>query len=477
MLLASAVVLLSAACASPHPDEARPELGVLLRDELRAAWAGPASSGEYPGDAPFWEGFQDEVLDGLVREALIHNQDLAASAERLRAAAGRARIARSARRPQLDANATYARQQNVFVGLPIPGASGPLSTTFDQWNASLDLAWELDLWGKLAAAVDAATADVAATAADLAGARLSVAAQVTQAWFGLREASEQSLLAEATVATYERSLDVVKGRFDAGLSGALDLRLAEANAASSRASLVSAQRAEAAASRQIELLLGRFPASELEAAGDFGELPGQVPAGIPADVLARRPDLVAAERRMAAAEALAKQARLDRWPSLALTTSLGRTSEEFDDLLDGDFSIWSLAGRLAGPILDGGRRRARVDEALADLRASRAAFAGLALRAFFEVENALDAERRLRERIGHLEDAAKAARAATELAEDQYREGLISIELVLESQRGQFRAESAFLAARRELFQARVDLHVALGGSFGTAAPSAPEAE
>ena len=165
--LASAVVLLSAACASPHPDEVRPELDVLMRDGLRAAWAGPASSGEYPGDAPFWVGFQDEVLDGLVREALIHNQDLAASAERLRAAAGRSRIARSARRPQLDANATYARQQNVFVGLPIPGATGPLATTFDQWNASLDLAWEVDLWGKLAAAVDAASADVAATAADL----------------------------------------------------------------------------------------------------------------------------------------------------------------------------------------------------------------------------------------------------------------------------------------------------------------------
>ena len=296
-LLVSASVLLSAACSSPHPDEARPDMGALLRDELREAWAGPASAGEYPGDVPFWAGFQDEALDGLVREALIHNQDLAASAERLRAAAARARIARSARRPQLDANATYARQQNVFVGLPIPGAIGPLSTTFDQWNASLDLAWELDLWGKLGAAVDGATADVAATAADLAGARLSVASQVAQAWFGLREAAEQKALAEATVVTYERSLDVVQGRFDAGLSGALDLRLAEANAASSRASLVSARRAEAAASRQIEILLGRFPAAELETAGDFGELPSPVPSGIPADVLGRRPDLVAAERR------------------------------------------------------------------------------------------------------------------------------------------------------------------------------------
>lgn len=439
----------------------------MLRGELREAWATEATAGSYPGGAPFWSDFDDEVLDGLILEALAHNHDLAASAERMRAAASRTRQARSARRPQLDANTTYSRQQNVFVGLPIPGSSGPLSTTFDQWNASLDLAWELDLWGKLAAAVDAASLEFAATAADLAAARLSVAAQVAQAWFALREAAEQRELAEATLETYRQSLDVVKGRFDAGLSGALDLRLAEANVASSEASLVSARRGEAAASRQIEILLGRFPSAELERAGEFGELPPQVPAGVPADVLARRPDLVAAERRMAAAEASAKQARLDRWPNLALTASVGRTSEEFDDLLDGDFTVWSIAGRLAGPLIDGGRRRARVDETLADLRASRAAFAAAALRAFFEVENALDAERLLRERIVHLRTAADASRAATELADDQYREGITSIELVLESQRRQFSAESAYLAARRELFQSRVDLHVALGGSFG----------
>ena len=142
-------------------------MDVLLRDELRAAWSGPASAGDYPGDVPFWEGFQDEALDGLVREALIHNQDLAASAERLRAAAARSRIARSARRPQLDANATYARQQNVF-GLPILGAIGPLSTTFDQWNASLDLL-RGSIWGQTRGGCRWGDGRCAATAADLPG--------------------------------------------------------------------------------------------------------------------------------------------------------------------------------------------------------------------------------------------------------------------------------------------------------------------
>lgn len=460
-------LLLPTACLAPHADEARPEMSEMLRGELPESWAQPAGEGAYPAD-PFWMTFSDPTLEALVQEALVHNHDLIGSAERLRGAVSRARIARAARRPQLDANTSYLRQKNIFVGLPFPGSSGVLSNQFSQWSAGLDLAWELDVWGKLGAGVTAAKADAAATFADFQGARLSIAAQVTNAWFALREADEQLSLARETVETYRRSLQVVDDRFSAGLSGALDLKLAQANVATSQANISSSMRAKSAASRQIEILLGRFPSAELALEGPFGELPPPVPAGIPADVLGRRPDLVAAERRMAAAEALAKQARLDRWPNLALTGSVGRTSDEFDDLLDGDFSVWSIAGRLAGPILDGGRRRARVEEALSDLRAARAAFAGLALRAFFEVENALDAELRLRERMGHLSNAARAAREATGLAEDQYREGLVSIELVLEAQRRHLVAESAFLSARRELFQSRVDLHVALGGSFAT---------
>ncbi len=474
------LVLALAGCASPAADEERPEVDVLLRGELRDAWATEAAEGEYPGggstsaySGPFWTTFEDAILNDLVLDALQHNHDLVASAQRLRGAAARSQVARSSRMPQVNASTRFARQKNVFVGLPIPGSTGPLSAVFNQWNAGLDVAWELDLWGKLAASVNAADSEVAASFADLQAARLSIAAQVTSAWFALREAAEQLDLAERTTATYESSAEVVRDRFDAGLSGALDLRLAEANVATSAASAVSARRNYRVTSRQIELLLGRFPAAELDSVGEFPALPPVVPAGIPADVLARRPDLVAAEHRMAAAEALAKAARLDRWPSLSLTSAGGRTSDLFEDLLDGDFTIWSIAGSVAAPLFDGGRRRAAVDEAYSNMRAARAQFAGLALKAFFEVENSLDAESLLRERLALLSTAVDSARSATELSDEQYREGLVSIELVLESQRRQLAAESSYLAARRELFQSRVDLHVALGGNFvvGTDAP------
>ncbi|QDV07032.1 Outer membrane protein OprM precursor [Planctomycetes bacterium Poly30] len=472
LFLGAPVLFFSAGCVGPNADEDRPEVQEILRGELRDSWESEAAPGEYPtaGEqeygGPFWTTFEDSVLNDLVVEALQHNHDLIASAQRLRGAAARSQVARSARLPQLDANAQYARTKNIFVGLPIPGSTGPLSALFNQWNVGLGASWELDLWGKLSASVDAADAEVAASFADLQGARLSIAAQVTNSWFALREAAQQLELAERTTKTYEDSAQVVRDRFEAGLSGALDLRLAEANVSTSAASAVAARRSYRVASRQIETLLGRFPGAELESVEDFGPMPPAVPAGVPADVLARRPDLVAAEHRMTAAESQARAVRLDRWPALALTTSGGRTSNMFDDLLDGDFTIWSIAGSLTAPLFDGGRRRARIDEALAEMRAARAQFAALALNAFFEVENALDAERLLRERLGFLSSAVESATEATSLSDEQYKEGLVSIELVLESQRRQLVAESAYLAARRELYQARVDLHVALGGDF-----------
>ena len=472
-LLGSALCLLG--CATPAADEERPEVQELLRGELRDAWSTEAKAGAYggggqdpdSGDAlPFWATFDDAILNELVVDALQHNHDLVASAQRLRGVAARSRVARAARRPQANASTSYARQQNVFVGFPIPGSSGPLRTVFNQANVGLDVAWEVDLWGRLAASVNAADSEVAASFADLQAARLSIAAQVANAWFALREAAEQVDLAERTTATYQSSADVVRDRFEAGLSGALDLRLAEANVATSAALAVSAREDYRATSRQIELLLGRFPSAELESVGEFPTLPPAVPAGLPADVLARRPDLVAAEHRMSAAEFQAKAARLDRWPSLVLTSTGGRTSDVFSDLLDGDFTVWSLAASIMGPLVDGGRRRAAVDEALANMRAVRAQFAALALQAFFEVESALDAEALLRERLAFLVTAVESAQSATTLSEEQYKEGLVSIELVLESQRRQLTSESAYLAARRELFQSRVDLHVALGGNF-----------
>ena len=477
--------LITASCVAPDPVEARPELAALLRGELPEGWAGAGAGGDgpalgpgsgdgasAPAERPFWQTFSDPVLDALVEEALEHNRDLLASAQRLRASAARSMVARSARRPQVQGRLDTSRQEQALVGFPFPGP--PLESEFDQWTAAVDLSWELDLWGKLSAGVDAAEAEVQAVMADLAGARLSVAAQVTIAWFGLREATQQVALAEATLGTYERSLGAIEDRHEAGLTGTLDLRLSQANVAGSRAQLARARQARQVVARQVEVLLGRFPAAELSSEGGFDGLPAKVPAGVPASALSRRPDMIAIERRMAAAEASARQARLDRWPSISLTSSAGFTSEDLKGLLDGDFGIWSLAGRVTAPVLDGGRREAKVEESLSQLREVRAAFASAALRAFFEVENALAAEDLLSERLGHLQVAADRSQEATALAEDQYGLGLVSIELVLEAQRRELQAQSTFLETRRELYQNRVDLHVALGGGFMDPNPGDP---
>lgn len=476
LLCAPLLALALPGCLAPHPDETRPELQALLRGELRDGWAEKSTAGSYDR-APFWTTFGDMVLNELVVEALEHNHDLVASAERLRAASARSMVSRSARRPQVNAGVNYSRQKTLFLGLPT-GANPEdiIGNTYNQWGAGVDLSWELDLWGKLAAGVEGFDAELEATYADLQAARLSIAAQVTISWFALRESTEQLRLAEETLETFQSSLQVVQDRFDAGLSGALDLRLSQANVAGSRASLVGALQTQARAARQIEILVGRYPSSELEIAGDFEGLPPEVPAGLPVEILARRPDLVAIERRVSSAEAFARQDRLDRWPNLSLTASAGTLTPEFEDLLNGDFGVWSFATALTAPLIDGGRRKAQIEESLAVVRETRAAFASATLRAFFEVENALDAEQRLKDALQHLDDAARYSREATELAQDQYNEGLVSIELVLESQRRQLAAESTFLAARRELYQNRVDLHVALGGSFD-AAPELTYAE
>lgn len=434
-----------------------------------AGWSAAATAGAFSsaeGGAPFWTPFGEAELDALVVEALEHNRDIKVSAALLAAAATRSTIARSFRWPTLDATAGAARAKNIFVGLPIPGTRAPLESLATTYDVGLVAGWEADLWGRLAAGAAAADAAFAASAADLAAAQLSVAAETARAWFGAREARLQVELAERTVTSYRDSLRVTEDRFAAGLVGALDVRLARANVATSEAMLALALRAQAVATRRIELVLGRYPAAELEVPGSFGELPPPVPAGLPAELLARRPDLAALERQLVSAEATIRERRADRWPRVVLTGTAGRTSEEAGDLLDGDFSVWSFAASLAAPLFDGGRRVAAVDEAEANARAAGESFAGAVLVAFAEVENALDAEGRLRDQIGFLAVAVDEAQAALGLAEAQYREGLVGIELVLDAQRRLLLNEASLLDSQRELFINRVDLVVALGGGF-----------
>jgi outer membrane protein TolC len=191
-----------------------------------------------------------------------------------------------------------------------------------------------------------------------------------------------------------------------------------------------------------------------------------VPGDLPATLLARRPDLVAAERRLAAADKRVAEAKRSLYPRLSLTASAGTASQELEDLVDGDFSVWSLIGNLAAPLFQGGRLRANVALSRSRTEEAVALFADAALRAFAEVENTLTAEEHLAHRESHLAESAEQAEAARVVAEEQYRSGLVNYITVLESQRRALLARSELIAVRRARMDARVDLHLALGGGF-----------
>ena len=214
------------------------------------------------------------------------------------------------------------------------------------------------------------------------------------------------------------------------------------------------------------MLLGLYPGRDLEFPRELIVTPAGVPAGLPADLVARRPDLVAAERRLTASQEQLKVARASLYPRLSLTASGGTSTAELSDLVKGDFSVWSLAGNLLAPLFSGGRLRAGVDLADAGVDVEVAGYVGTALRAYSEVETTLAAEDYLAERATNLSEATIQSRAAERLALDRYRNGLEGYITVLESQRRTFDAESAWITGRRERLDNRVDLYLALGGGF-----------
>jgi len=477
--LALVAALLSGACASAPPP-APPDPGLPLPERYAQAPAGAAGE-PYPAAEAWWRELGDPRLEELIPEALEHNRDLAAAAARVEAAAAEARIAGAALRPRAGAGLDAGRRRQNFIGFPIPGGGGEvLSTTTTTFDAGLDVAWEVDLWGRLRAAEAAALAGLQASAAEREAARLAIAGETARAWFGLLEAAHQLELARAEADNRRRTTERIRRRYELGLRPALDLRLALATQAAAEAAVPARAQALDAARRRLELLVGRYPAGAAGPAADAAPPlpapPAPVPAGLPAALIARRPDLAAAERRLAAAGLAVEQARAALYPQLRLTGSAGRVSGELGDLLDSDFSVWGLAAGLLQPLFEGGRLRAGVDLAAARRAEAVAGFGDAAALAFAEVESALAAEALLADLAAALERAAAEAAAARDLAAERYDAGLTDYLTVLETQRGALQAESGLLEARRRRLEARVDLHLALGGGFGAGAPAAAPA-
>ena len=428
-------------------------------------------------DTIWWSHFNDAELDSLIAMALQNNFNLKAAAGRIHAAIAQAKIIGAPLWPQANFSLNGSRRKQIFVGLPIPtagavGSSGNAadaipSSTSNSFGTSLDMSWEIDLWGRLRADKAAALADAKAAVADYHAAQLSLTAQIAKVWFAAIEAQRQVELAEATVENFEKSTDQVQSRYERGLRPSLDLRLSLSNLSSAKNIFQLRQQQRDNVLRQLDVLLGRFPSASFEIKHKLPALPGPVPAGLPAELIARRPDLLAAERRLAASGARVKQAKAALYPRLSLTSSGGTLSDDIKNLLNGDLFVWSIAGNLLQPIFQGGRLRAGVKLAQAQKEQAIATYAQNMLNAFSEVEAALAAENYLTAREQALKIATEQAIAARDLAQDRYDHGLSDFITVLEAQRRAFDAESQLQTIRRERLDARVDLHLALGGDFG----------
>lgn len=446
-----AIGALLVSCAMPGDRDSLP-----LEAEMPAAWtAGTGPKGAVRAD--WWTSFDDPALEALVLEALEHNQDLQQAAARIEGATAVARIAGADRLPQASVGGRAARGRAPFLGDPV---------TQNELGVSFSIGWEVDVWGRLRSGQLAAIKDLEVVRAQHAAARLSLAARTVKARFAVEEARRQRDLARTTVTNYTRSLGVIRDRFRRGVASPLEVRLASTNLAAARALESTRLEQFDAAVRCLEVLLGRYPSRELALEPCLPPLPGPVPAGLPSELLQRRPDIVAARHRVCAADARLFGAKAALLPRLSLTASGGTASSELADLFTGSSLLWTLAGNLLQPVFQGGRLSAQVDLESARVREALAAFRSTALEAFREVECALAAERHLEEREIQLAEAARHAAEARRLAEERIETGTGTILLLLEAQRRELDAESLLLSVRRARLDNRVNLHLALGGPF-----------
>ncbi|GAB5379714.1 MAG: efflux transporter outer membrane subunit [Aliiglaciecola sp.] len=397
---------------------------------------------------------QDPILDALVAEAQKNNQSLQAIAASVDSARALSNQAASALSPQL----------NASLGSSSAGAvEGSGSNNL---NVGVQASWEADLWGRIRSGNLAAQQSVAAAEAEYKFAQYSLAANVAKAYFVAIEANRQLDIAQKSVDTVVETNRIVQVQFNNGLADQQNVSLAKADLASAQDSLISSKAGQRDATRALELLLGRYPSAELATDKELPDLPDTPPAGIPSDLLERRPDLVAAERNVAAAFNQVDVAKAAKLPSLSLSGSLGGTSNSLSNILDPANLAWQAVASLAAPLIDGGRLDAQVDAATADQEAAVASYAQAALNAFADVEQSLDQGTVLRERKIALTTVLVESEKALNIANLQYNEGEISLLDVLTIQQRVFSARSNLLSIERASLSQFVDLNLALGGGW-----------
>jgi multidrug efflux system outer membrane protein len=465
-LISLATVLAIAGCASEPQDISSVIPAIPDTFKERAAHWIALAPAETQARGEWWRVFADPVLDELVERAGRKNTSIQLAAARLAQARALVRSADAGRYPQLSLGAAAARQ-----GGPLINAAGSDGTLF---SASAGLSYELDLSGRLAAASSAEQLDAQAREAMLQSARLMVQADVAQTYFAVRALDAERALLRQVQSDYRQQLALTERRERAGYASELDVQLNRSQVATVDGEALALDQRRAQLEHALALLLGELASTfRLAEARWDGALP-VIPAGIPSRLLARRPDVSAAQRTVQAQGARRRAARLAWFPNLVLTGSGGYASPDLGDLFMMSTRAWGVGALLALPVLDGGRRSATLQRADADLDALLAAYREQILVAFREVEDQLSALRLLAGQV-EVQGAALASTArASLLAQSRYRSGQSSQLDVLLVQRDEFQAKRQAVRLRLAQFQSTVGLVRALGGSWDDLAATGP---
>jgi NodT family efflux transporter outer membrane factor (OMF) lipoprotein len=441
-----------AGCALAPPPSSEDLRGEVVPDAaVPGQWtAGRPIPGEVQGD--WLATFQDPQLEALVAEAIAHNADLTLAAARVEQAAAYVRAAGGELYPAVD---LLARGGGEMSG-DNSGLEGVL----------VSASWELDLWGRVRYSKRSAEDQYASADADFAFARQSLAAQVAKSWFLATEAALQRDLLTEVVGAATKLLELADHRWDVGIGSEFDVAAARVNLESYRDRLRQVQLAYEQSLRALELLVGRYPAAAITPAAAFPDLAGNVPAGLPSELLERRPDVIAAQKRVAAAFSRVKQAQAARLPRISLTGSVSDLTSELFVLQDRDNPVWSIGGSLFAPLFTGGTLRAQVEIRTAEQKQAVAQYVQTARVAFGDVENALSSELALQEREAILAAAVSDAERALRLAEIRYRVGSGDLRSVEQQQLAYHTSRMNLLRVQAERRVQRVNLHLALGGDF-----------
>jgi multidrug efflux system outer membrane protein len=443
------------------PDYQRPPV------DAPKAWLHEPAKAEATADLEWWKQFDDPVLEGLIVEALARNRNVMIAAANIEQAAGVVTTTRAPMFPQASYQGNAARARFTSQGTT---ALADITNPTNAYQLLAGASWEIDLWGRIRRQTEAVRANLLATEEARRGVILSLVASVATEYLGLRALDEQVALAERTQASYAESLRLMELQFRYGRVSEMNVEQARSRYETASAEIPKLRREIARRQDALSVLLARNPGPIARGKSVFAIAVPAVPAGLPSELLERRPDLLQAEQQLIAANAQIGAAKALYFPTIALTGALGTASTQFGNLWSGPASTWNFAGSLAGPIFTAGAISGQVAQAEAATNAALLAYQQAIQNAFADVDTALAARQQLADQVAAQERLVTALRGYERLARSLYDGGRVPFSTVLQAQEQLFPAQLEEAVVRGQLLVAAVNIYKAMGGGWVTAA-------